>query len=104
MDGRNEVESGVISRVALKRSRTHVEKGVAWAILALSWVGTVATANGGWESLLTTFSLGATVAAIPVLGTVSTLALRSTARLTDGCRLAIRWLVQPTLPPPGTAP
>mgnify|MGYP000954117115 FL=1 len=46
------IEPGVISRAAVRRSRTTVEKALAWGVLALSWLGSVVTAHGGWAPFL----------------------------------------------------
>ena len=46
------LEPGVISRAAVRRSRTTVEKALAWGVLALSWLGSVVTTHGGWGSFL----------------------------------------------------
>lgn len=52
---------GTFSRERLVRSRTHVEKAAAWGLLAVSWLGSVVTAHGGWAVLLTAPSVGAAV-------------------------------------------
>lgn len=47
------LEPGVISRAAVRRSRTTVEKALAWGVLALSWLGSVVTTSRGWTLFLT---------------------------------------------------
>ncbi len=46
------LEPGVISRAAIRRSRTGAEKALAWGVLALSWLGSVVMAHGGWAPFL----------------------------------------------------
>ncbi|GEM_PF-5467807 len=62
----SDVNVGTISRAALQRSRTNVEKIFAWGILALSWLGAIVTAHGGWNAMLTTPSIGAICGGIAV--------------------------------------
>lgn len=60
MHNEHVIEPGVISRAAVRRSRTTVEKALAWGVLALSWLGSVVTAHGGWTLLLASISPAAT--------------------------------------------
>ena len=51
---------GTFSRERLVRSRTGVEKAAAWALLAVSWLGSIVTAHGGWAALVASPSLALT--------------------------------------------
>lgn len=44
--------SAVFSRTALARSRGPVERILAWATLAASWLGSVVTFHGSWGALV----------------------------------------------------
>lgn len=49
---------GTFSRATLERNRTKVEVALAWIGFVVGWIGSVATAHGGWGNLLAAPSLG----------------------------------------------
>lgn len=56
--------SAMISRRAVERSRTVVERGGAWGILALGLMGTVIALHGGWDAMLRAPSWERAIAAV----------------------------------------
>lgn len=78
-------EVGTISREALVRNRTKVEKVLAWIGLVVGWIGSVSTAHGGWGNLIASPSLGLACAGL------GTQALLTWAQWSYGDKRSIAW-------------